>query len=50
MLMILGFILGEDASYFQFISPEFAASVILIGGLLVFCWKLIEHYLLRKNP
>ena len=49
MLMILGFVLGEDASYFRFISPDFAAMVILIGGLLIFLWKIIEHYLSRKS-
>ena len=49
MLMILGFVLGEDVTYLKFISPNLAAMVILIGGLLLFCWKIIEHYLLKNN-
>ena len=49
MLMLLGFVLGEDAVYLRFITPELAAVVIIVGGVLLFIWKLAEYYLSKRD-
>ena len=49
MLMVLGFVLGEDAVYLRFITAELAAVVILVGGFLLFIWKLLEYYFSKRD-
>ena len=49
MLLVLGFLLGEDAAYFRFLTPDTAAVIIMGGGVLLFIWKLLEYYVFRKN-
>ena len=49
MLMILGFLLGEDAAYFRFLTPDFAATMIVGVGTVLFGWKVLEYYLSKKG-
>ena len=49
MLLVLGFLLGDDAAYFRFLTPDIAAFIIIGGGTLLFIWKVLEHYFFKKK-
>ena len=49
MLLVLGFLLGDDAAYFRFLTPDIAAFIIIGGGTLLFIWKILEHYLFKRK-
>ncbi len=49
MLLVLGFLLGDDAAYFRFLTPDIAAFIIIGGGTLLFIWKILEHYFFKKK-
>ena len=49
MLLVLGFLLGDDAAYFKFLTPDIAAFIIIGGGTVLFIWKILEHYFFKKN-
>ena len=49
MLLVLGLLLGDDAAYFRFLTPDIAAFIIIGGGTLLFIWKVLEHYFFKKK-
>ncbi len=49
MLLLLGFVLGDDAAYFRFLTPNLAAIIIMSGGTLLLIWKILEHFLFNKE-
>ena len=49
MLLVLGLLLGDDAAYFRFLTPDVAAFIIIGGGTLLFIWKILEHYFFKKK-
>tara|TARA_B100000287_G_C20283477_1_gene642966 strand:+ start:167 stop:385 length:219 start_codon:yes stop_codon:yes gene_type:complete len=49
LLIILAFIQHDKLHYLKFVTPENAATLIIVAGIIIFVGKIIHYYIDKRK-
>ena len=49
LLIILAFIQHDKLHYLKFVTPENAATLIIVAGIIIFVGKIINYYIDKRK-